>query len=264
VIIIRKIDIPLLLQIIRNVNSAGIIWAFLWFILSKIISALRYNTLLKTDGIHLTEKQNLRLYWVGMYYNLLLPGGISGDGYKIKVLMDNFNKTFTRLFAITLIDRFSGVIALCFICFILIPFTPVIHSFQWLSIPGIVLCSILLWVIFRWYGANLKFLLLKTTLQSLGVQLAQSLSALGLIYALDLQSNVAGYLMLFLCSSVVAMVPFTIGGAGARELTFLFGSSLLGLEAEKAVAIGFMFYLISCLVSLAGIFFSFKKGILTD
>jgi uncharacterized membrane protein YbhN (UPF0104 family) len=55
------------------------------------------------------------------------------------------------------------------------------------------------------------------------------------------------------------MLPITIGGAGARELTFLYGSQFLDIHAEKAVAIGFLFYLISTSVSFMGILFSFNK-----
>ena len=67
------------------------------------------------------------------------------------------------------------------------------------------------------------------------------------------------YLVLFLISSVVAMLPITIGGLGARELTFWYGSQYLDIHAEKAVAIGFLFYLISTAVSFLGIVFSFNK-----
>jgi hypothetical protein len=55
------------------------------------------------------------------------------------------------------------------------------------------------------------------------------------------------------------MIPITIGGAGARELTFMYGAQFLDIQIEKAVAIAFLFYLISTLVSFFGIIYSFKK-----
>jgi hypothetical protein len=40
--------------------------------------------LLQIDpGLKLNPKYNLRLYFLGLFYNVLLPGGIGGDGYKI-------------------------------------------------------------------------------------------------------------------------------------------------------------------------------------
>ena len=57
----------------------------------------------------------------------------------------------------------------------------------------------------------------------------------------------------------MAMIPVTIGGAGARELTFLYGAQFLDIQAEKAVAIAFLFYIISSAVSFFGIVYSFNK-----
>ncbi|MBK9729356.1 MAG: flippase-like domain-containing protein [Saprospiraceae bacterium] len=263
-LILRKIDERLLFELIRTANPGFILLAICWFIISKLISAIRFSGFLQTQGIMLTVKQNLRFYWLGMYYNLLLPGGVSGDGYKIKVLMDTFNKPFKRLFSILLIDRITGVFALLQICLLMFLWIPQLQGYSYICFPGLILSFVGLWLIFKWFGENLSSILLKTSLQSLGVQGAQTLAALALVFALGQQSQWAGYLILFLISSLIAMVPFTIGGAGARELTFLYGASYLELQSEKAVAIGFLFYLISTAVSLFGMIFSFKRGVLEN
>jgi len=260
VIIVRKIDEKLLVQAIGEADPLWLIWAIAWFILSKIISAFRFNLLLKTEEIHLTSRQNLRLYWLGMYYNLLLPGGISGDGYKIKVLIETFSRPFKRIFTITLIDRITGVIALGQLCLILLLWIPEFQEYWYFVVPGFILSLVVSWWIYRWAKGKLSTVWIQTTLQSIGVQGAQTIATLGLVLALGQGQYWADYLILFLVSSVVAMIPFTIGGAGARELTFLYGSQWLNIHAEKAVAIGFLFYLISTSVSLLGIIFSFKKN----
>ncbi len=260
VIIVRKIDEKLLLQAIGEADLLWLIWAMVWFTLSKIISAFRYNLLLNTEDIHLTYKQNLRLYWLGMYYNLLLPGGISGDGYKIKVLMEMFNRPFKRIFTITLIDRITGVIALGQLCLILVLWIPEFQGYWYFVVPGFILSLVVSWWIYRWAKGKVSTVWIQTTSQSIGVQGAQTIATLGLVLALGQGHQWADYLILFLASSLVAMIPFTIGGAGARELTFLYGSQWLDIHAEKAVAIGFLFYLISTGVSLFGMTFSFKRG----
>ena len=259
VLIVRKIDEKLLLQTIGEANPLWLLWGISWFILSKIISAFRYGLLMKTEDINMTTKENLRLYWLGMYYNLLLPGGISGDGYKIKVLMEKFNRPFKRLFTITLIDRITGVIALGQLCLILVLWIPEFQKYWYLVIPAFILSFIISWGIYRWAKGKLTTVWIQTTLQSLGVQGAQTIATLGLVLALGQGQHWPDYLILFLASSIVAMIPFTIGGAGARELTFLYGSQWLNIHAEKAVAIGFLFYLISTGVSLFGMAFSFHR-----
>ena len=113
--------------------------------------------------------------------------------------------------------------------------------------------------IYKWAGGRLISVWVQTSLQSIGVQGSQAIATLGLVMALGQGEHWADYLILFLISSLVAMIPMTIGGAGARELTFLYGSQFLDIHAEKAVAIGFLFYLISTGVSFLGILFSFKQ-----
>ena len=112
VLVVRKIDERVLVKTITASDPLWIGWAIHWYALSKVIAAWRFNTLMRSDGIAMSAQANLRLYWLCMYYNLLLPGGISGDGYKIKVLHDTFGRPMKRLLALTLLDRIAGVIAL--------------------------------------------------------------------------------------------------------------------------------------------------------
>jgi glycosyltransferase 2 family protein len=41
---------------------------------------------LKCTWVNIPEKHIIQLYLLGIYYNLFLPGGIGGDGYKIYLL----------------------------------------------------------------------------------------------------------------------------------------------------------------------------------
>ena len=261
-LVLRSIDPELLLGVMRQAQPGWLLWAALWFILSKLIGAFRFNDLLKTGGVYLDTRPQLRLYWLGMYYNLLLPGGISGDAYKIKILMDRFDRPFRRLFSITLFDRLSGVLALGQICLVLAFLLPPLQPFGWLWGLALLASIPVSKILFdRMIGVGKK-VWLRTSVQSLGVQLAQLVSTLGIVLALQEWPDWPGYAVVFLISSVVAMLPFTIGGAGARELTFLWGAQLLELNPERSVALAFLFYLISTAVALFGIIYSFRSEIL--
>jgi hypothetical protein len=63
-LIFRKIDERLLLEVVSEANPLWVLWAMGWFILSKIISAFRFNVLLRTEAIDMTHRENLRLYWL--------------------------------------------------------------------------------------------------------------------------------------------------------------------------------------------------------
>src|SRR5260370_40827739 len=80
--------------------------------LSKLFSALRLNIYFRSIHIHLPEWANIKLYWLGMFYNLFLPGSISGDAYKVILLKRKFNTSYKKTSAAVLMDRFSGLLAL--------------------------------------------------------------------------------------------------------------------------------------------------------
>lgn len=64
------------------------------FNISKIISSIRLNRYFKDINLSLSQTYNLKLYYLGMFYNLFLPGGIGGDGYKIYIIKNILNKKF--------------------------------------------------------------------------------------------------------------------------------------------------------------------------
>lgn len=261
-LVLRGIDEHLLFATLRQATPGWLLWALAWFVFSKIISAVRFNLLLQTENIRLSPERNMRLYWLGMYYNLLLPGGISGDGYKIKLLMDAYETPFKRMFAVTLLDRVGGVIALGQLCLVLMFGIPDLRAYGWAGITGLgASIPVSLWI-YKKSGGELSRVWGRTSLLSLAVQAAQLLATLGIVLALGESARWLEYSILFLISSVVAMLPLTIGGTGARELTFLWGAGVLNIDPEKSVAIAFLFYLISTAVSFAGIAFSFDEKII--
>lgn len=257
-IISRNVNISQMIGFVLKSNILLIGSAMLLFIASKIVSAVRYQLFLQGEAVNVSFSENLKLYYLGMYYNLLLPGGISGDAYKIKVLMQNFNKDLKLLLKLTLMDRFSGVWALMQISLGLLFLLKPLASYSWLIGMLLIASFGLPWVlnrIFKWMDSRSYG---RIHLISLGVQLLQTGSAICLIIALGQKLHWIPYSFLFLISSLAAMVPITFGGAGAREVTFLYGTQYLQTEAESGVAIAFLFYLISTIVSFFGIIYSFK------
>jgi uncharacterized membrane protein YbhN (UPF0104 family) len=154
-------------------------------------------------------------------------------------------------------DRFSGLIALIFlaICFAFFPaIYPTFEEWKiaWLLWIGLV-CLLPIWYL------SIKFIfpvfynsLNQSNLQSLGVQGFQVVCALFILISLGVQSLFPAYLLLFLISSVVAVLPFTIGGVGARELVFVLGHSYLGIDQNTAVAFSLLFFVITAISSLTG------------
>lgn len=260
--VFNKVDIDKLSELLRQANKLLILVALLAFVLSKLVSAYRLNQFLGKIGIKISESFNLRLYLLGMYYNLFLPGGIGGDGYKIYFLSRKFDVKTKNIFWTILVDRLIGVLAL-FCLAILFYYTVSLFEnfrpFVWVLIPISIAVAYLL---LRHFFSHFISLFVKTGLQSVAVQALQVLSALFILYSLNVQENIVGYLFIFLLSSIVAVLPLTVGGIGSREFTFMLGAQWIGLDIDISIALSLIFYLITAFTSLWGIIYSIKPNLL--
>lgn len=254
--VFTKIDLNEVMLIFGSVSYGWLIAAALLFILSKIFSSFRLNVFFSGILSKLTEISNLRLYLLGMYYNLFLPGGIGGDGYKIYLLNKQFKIKAKKLFWAVLLDRVNGVLALFVLAMVLVPFIPVPQLYKYLAISLIPVSVVVYYLGIRFFFKDFRTGIHKTNLLSLAVQVSQLISAWFILFANHNADNTLSYLFLFLVSSIVATLPITIGGIGSREITFLFGAEVMNLDIHQSIALSLLFYVITALVSLAGIYFS--------
>ena len=192
-----------------------------------------------------------------MFYNLFLPGGIGGDGYKVYLLHKTYNTSVKQLVAASLLDRISGLFALVFLALAMGMFLDL--SVFGNGISGILIA--LLIISYPMYYIVVKYVFksfLKSfhisNLYSFGVQTFQLICAFFIFKSLGVQGLYLEYLTLFLISSVVAVLPFTIGGVGARELVFIFGANYFMIDKNTAVAFSILFFLITALSSFSGLF----------
>src|SRR5215213_8582504 len=72
-----KINLTAALSALLKANWFFLFIALLFFVLSKILSAFRLNIYFRNIKLQLSEWKNIKLYWLGMFYNLFLPGSIS-------------------------------------------------------------------------------------------------------------------------------------------------------------------------------------------
>jgi uncharacterized membrane protein YbhN (UPF0104 family) len=251
----QQIDFSELGSILAAAEWLWLAAAFVAFNASKILSSVRLNRYFRELQIDLDEKTNLVLYYIGMFYNLFLPGGISGDGYKIYLLNKAFHTGFKPLTQATLLDRISGLAALLFLGGALFCFSSFAALFP-LLVPAAVLGMLLVlpvtWLMTKKLFGRFLPIFRVTAWYAFGVQGLQLLSALFIVYALGMAGATVDYLTLFLVSSVVAVLPVSIGGIGLRELTFLYGFELIGGDVNTAVSFSLLFFIITVLSSLAG------------
>jgi uncharacterized membrane protein YbhN (UPF0104 family) len=259
-LVARHLDLAQLVRTLRQAQPGWLLVATALFIVSKLIASVRLNHFFRAINISLSQGYNLRLYWVGMYYNLFLPGGIGGDGYKVYLLGQRFPGRRTTIFRALLLDRLSGMLALLVLLLLLFAGT----DFPgWWRVGAVALVPLGLGLSYglgRWGFGEFRSAFGRTSWQALGVQGSQVLCAWALLLALGQGSGpVLPYLLVFLASSIAAVLPLTVGGLGARELTFFYGAKLFGLNVPVAVSISVLFYVVSAAVSLVGAFIKIEK-----
>lgn len=235
--------------------------ALILFVLSKMVSSLRLNKFLVSTGIHISERANMKLYLQGMYYNLFLPGGIGGDGYKIYLLNRKYEVRTRKIFWAVMMDRIIGVVALFCMAVVLFCFIPGMGKYAWYIWILIPIAISISYLAFRRFFPYLLRVFRISNLLSIVVQLLQLCSTLLILLSLKVPGSLEGYLFVFLISSMVAVLPLTIGGIGSREFTFMLGAQWLGLDLNLSIALSLLFYLITAFSSFWGIIYSIGPGI---
>src|SRR5690606_3030807 len=133
-LVFSKVSIKYLKEALTESDPIFFILAFFVFFISQVITSTRLNGIFRGIGLHISEKYNFKLYLLGMFYNLFLPGGIGGDGYKIFFLRRKFKIKGRRLLMAIFFDRLSGLWALCLITAALIIFIPQLQIPSWMPI----------------------------------------------------------------------------------------------------------------------------------
>ena len=254
----RKVEFNDLKDAFEKSNPLFLFLAFIAFVISQVISSSRLNTFFKGIGLNISETYNFKIYLLGMFYNLFLPGGIGGDGYKIFLLRKKFKIKGRRLFQAVFFDRLTGLWALGLINATLIIFIPQLCIPIWAPVLVVTIGTIAYYTIMKKFFSDYSKYFALSHLKALMVQSMQVVSVILLLYALNFEGKFSPYLFMFLISSLVAIFPFTVGGLGARELVFVYGAQYFELDQHLAVMISLLFYCISALLSFSGIYYVFN------
>jgi len=245
-------------QILKGADYRYLLGAIILFILSKVSSALRLNIFLRNHRIFITEKENIKLYWLGMFYNIFLPGGVSGDAYKIYLLKKKLGKNLKELFGAVFVDRLTGVVALVSLALLLlsstenrIPFS----GYAWILV-FIVLGGFAL--LYRLFFKRYLRIYLPVVGYSFLVQGFQVVTVFMILKGFGVSAHMTSYIFVFLISSLIAIIPVSVGGVGTRELAFMYGAQYLLLSQEVSVTVSLTFYLITLVTSLFGMVYSLK------
>ena len=274
-LVFSKLGVANLWETLKQSSLISFIAAFVLVLGSKWLSHLRLQHYLGSIDLSIPQLSHWKHYLQGMFYNLFLPGGIGGDAYKAYVLSRHFPVKVKRIVAALFLDRLSGLTALTALTLLIsslyfglyaAPIDSVLKSVQPLMRYAIVLTPLVVLAFYAihriWFSYTLS-VFYPTTALSVVLQAIQVVAAYVLLLGLGSFENAWPFLLIFTLSSMLSVLPLSIGGIGLREVTFFYGAQWLQLDSEMAVALSVLFFAINALVSLLGLPYHFKPAFKT-
>ena len=261
VYVLRKVPLTNVSGILLSARTIFLIIALLLFVASKVAASFRTLLILNRYSVFINWWSNLKLYWTGMFYNLFLPGSIGGDIYKTVVINRMHTGGIKASAGAIIMDRVAGVLALTILALICMIFTSLYEKFYWVVFAGIPLVVLGFSGLIYFFTPELKGLSGKLLAWSFLVQVLQVLSLIFILLSFGIDVLYPQYLLVFLISSIAAMLPLSIGGIGIRELVFYSLSEYFSLDQGVAVTISLTFFIITAFSSLWGGITALEKDI---
>ncbi len=255
--------------------------AFLATLGGVLLSARRWQTVLKAFDAHVPLPTLVSHLLAGMFVGNALPGTIGGDVLRVSRSAKSTGSS-TTAFAAVVIERLTGFVALPFLTLVAFAVNPSLldHKRAWLALLIACVTLLTLAVILIVAGHPRlagRFALHENSMRFVGAvhvgiddlrrrphatrrifaaavtyQASVVLSVLLIIRALELPLPTAAVVAFIPAVAIAQVLPISISGLGVREgllSGFLTG---FGIQTGQAVAVGLLWYGMTLLVSLLG------------
>lgn len=254
-----KLHIFDILDNYKNANWFYIALAVILYLISQALSIFRLDYYFRDINLDLSYRSNGRLYFLGMFYNTFVPGGIGGDAYKVYMLNKNYDVSLKKISQAVFLDKIIGLFAMLLIIVFLVYLTnltdyPIIQYGALISsLIGFIAVPFILGIIFPIHK--------KTFFNSMIYSIVLQLIQVGMLYfvleGLNIHpENFSIYLLIFLISGILSIVSFS--GFGIREVVFMYAAHRFNFNETLATSAAFIFSIITISISFIGIIYLFK------
>jgi uncharacterized protein (TIRG00374 family) len=282
--------------IVETVGGASPLWLSVGcviFLLSGLLGVVQWRLLLRNRGLNIPFARAFKLYFVGMFFNNFIMGGIVGDAVKVASIRSHDGKGTGKVgFAATVLDRFAGLWAMCGFAvigsFILLSRGMLTHGRVTTAVIALfaafaLFAGIMLFLVFKplqslFFAITEKFafcrkfrvkeIISEMLIEAQDYKLLAAVAALAAltqflrigVHVLTAASlgllTVENFQYFFIFVPIIAMLMTIPLPFGVREAAGGTLFSLAGFPREAAFIMGFLASLIGILVSLlGGIFF---------
>ena len=270
-------------QALTRLDGRVFVGAVVGYCVMQSVKPYRLQLLLRAVDVEVRYPRLLGLYYIGMFFNTVLPSIVGGDAVRAAYLYRD-TRRLGRVVAATLTERATGVTALIAIALVALAASP--HE----ASPGVA-CAVLavsaaftlgmlllfspwvyrvgmrcmralrlgrvadaigaLQVAFNVYRRQ-RGVLVVTLLLSFALQLAMVALYALLAHGMGLHLSPWLLLMAVPVTVLVSMAPVTLGGLGVREVTWVLLLSQHGVPQADAIALSLMWFVVVTVSSLFG------------
>lgn len=271
-LVFQKETLRTFLTSIQEADFKWLLFALCGYIPVMILSILRWDALLKVQGVHLKAPVLTRLFLIGTFFNHFTLGVTGGDVIKAYYVAKETPTHKAETVLTVFLDRVIGMVALFSLALIALFFAD--HTMELQSIRRIIfalfLGSILFCILlfnkrllkripklesmmqklpfydalrkiynaFHLYHRHKRILLL-TYFYSLMLQSVMMVVIYMLSFAFDIQgTHLIHYFLFFPIIAAVSALPISLGGLGVGEAGFVYFFGLIGVSSGKAFALG--------------------------
>ena len=248
--------------------------ALLALVFAQLISGLRWQMLAAPLGFDAPYRRYASLYFIGMFFNLVLPTSVGGDVVRAWYLGASKESRIAS-FCSVIADRASGLgvlVALACVAALFLPTTPppwMVTILTTLGVGLLVGLPVFLlghdWMRRRYRGEKFRPLIdlvshLRgapgvlgiTTALSLLVQLASAAQVWLVARGLGLDVSFGYFAVVVPLVSLLTLVPLSVNGMGLREVGLVVLLAPVGVSEAQAVSLSLLYFAVSLAVSLAG------------
>lgn len=277
-LLLRKVDIAAAWQAAQSLSPLAFVATLVLLAIQLAVCGWRWRMVVKALGAHISLAKATIVFAIGSFFGLVLPGAVGGDvvrmwtthraGIPLSVAVDSviLERLATVLALVALVTVSEPLLAAR------VPNPESLWLFPALTVLGVVGTGVMMlldrlprtlqqWRVMRGLArlaADTRTLYLNPgkALPVLAVAIIGhinlGIAAYVLAKGLDIQISLVDCVVLFMPAVLVATLPISIAGWGAREVAMVALFGYAGVPAPQALALSILFGMASLVVALPG------------
>jgi len=286
IILMNRIGIVRIVQTLKQVQFFWFLSALILFTMSHFAGSYQWWRMLKAEAVNISYRKTISLYFIGLFFNNFLIGGVGGDFYRM-MDMRRLSRNGAASVSTVFMDRVMGLLVLSSIALFASPYllftgkAGSVFLYLYLILLGawiFIFCfffirrfaRLFFWLIKKmmpialhlkakdvynniYYFGRQRRLFIEVLLISLSVQSARIMMHFLLGRSLGCTVSPIYFFLFVPIIAILASLPVSLGGIGIREQSGVLLFAMAGMEAMDAFTMEFLAFIVAVASSLPGV-----------